>query len=213
MRPLTAFVFAFVMAASLAPRAAAADVANPTLMVEEVTLDFLAGLIREIGGGDVQIHSGEGGKSISFMDGDVPYNVTLALCETERPDKCYGFGLLVLMADTGFSNEALNKWNKDTMLLTLFKDDEKNIGIGRIELTDGGVTKKHVGAAISWFVNDVRELLKSINSQVTVQGPQGAAKQVALAPTLRPLAATREQVARAMKRLTKPYEVRRDLRR
>jgi hypothetical protein len=213
MRYLIVTLSVLLLSAGLAPNANA-DVSDPGRMVEDLTIEFLAEVIREIGGQDVQITDGEeeGTKVITFVDRDVPYNVSLALCKKAEPHVCRGFGLLVLMEDTGYSNEILNKLNRETMLVTLFKDAPKQIGVARVELTVGGVTKKHVAEMIVWFVIDFHDMLNIVNSQITAEGPGGAAQLKGGVPlAVRPIRPTAHEIARMSKRVSRPYEEQRGL--
>jgi hypothetical protein len=213
MRFLIVALSAVLLTAGVAPRADA-DVSDPTRMVEDVTIEFLAEVIREIGAKDVQIRDGEGDtKVVTFVDREVPYNVSLALCKKAAPHECHGFSLLVILEDTGYSYEILNKLNRETMLVTLFKDEAKQIGVGRVELTVGGVTKKHVADMIVWFVIDFHGMLNTLNSQITAEGPSSAAqlKGGAAPPATRPIVPTPQEIARMGKLVSKPYEEQRGL--
>lgn len=207
MRVWIVVVAALLAAAGLSPRAAA-EVTDPTRMVDRVTIELLTEVIRELGGKDIRVQEADGQKSITFVDANVPYNVTLALCKKANPGECYGFGVLVLMQDANYSWEVLNKTNQDTMLVTVFKDEEPGkLGVARVELTLGGVTKKHVAEAITWFVIDLQDMLKALGSQVTAEAAKDG-KNVALIPTPRPVAATPQEIARLSKRAARPYEER-----
>jgi hypothetical protein len=98
------------------------------------------------------------------------------------------------------------------MLATLFRDEEKTIGVARVELTDGGVTKQRVANAIGWFVVDLEETLTTLRSQLVVGGPQTRPfGPASFAPAIKLIAGTPRQIARMNKRAAKAYEKRRNL--
>jgi hypothetical protein len=184
-------------------------ISNHAAIVEVLTIDALAAIVREIGAADVKIQEADGVKSITFVDGDIPYSLSLVACEDKEATTCYGFTQLVLLDDKPtYTYEALNVLNRDTLLLTLFKDDvSKGLGIARVELTDGGVTRQHIAAALTWFVIEMRETVQKLNTAV-IAGVQSGTQQLSQTPADRATfrKPTPQDLARITKTLMGPHK-------
>jgi hypothetical protein len=190
MRKLMLAAAALALMTGLAQAAPADDkrkVSNPTAVVQSITADDIAGILREIGGADVSISDvgGENGekseKVVSFNDGGVPFSIAITLCEKVDPGKCYAFAQLMMLEDKGYSYATLNTLNVDTVTLTLFKNEkEAYVGLARIEIVDGGVTRERLANAITWYVVEVHDALKKLTQQV-VAGVSADGKTKALA--------------------------------
>lgn len=176
MRFFTATAAA-AMSLSLLSSAHAADpafpgITNPTQIVESVTAEMLAELVTQLGAGNVKIHEQDGKKSVTFVDGDIPHNLFLAFCDVE-PGKCFGVGMLVLVDNSklNFTLDTLNQGNKDTSFLTFFRQDADKFGVGRVDIVDGGVTRRNLGTQIGFFVIEFRESMKRLQNQLTASVP------------------------------------------
>lgn len=188
---------------------------NPTGIVQSVTIEDLAGIVREIGGSEVQIHDSEGTKTLSFTDGGILYNVAVTFCEKLNPGKCYAFAQLMVLEDKGYTYPTLNKFNIDTTMLTLFKEEaESVVCLARIELVDGGITRERLASAIALYVTEVRETVDKLTAQVVAgMKPDEKTKALTLATdaTPRSIAPSPRLIARIGKVLGRPYEKRRSL--
>ncbi len=179
------FIWAALALALATGFAEAADtervISNPTAMVEAVKADDLAAMLRELGAANVQIEDIKGEKVVSFSDGGVPFSIAITLCEKGNTTNCIGFAQLLVMKDGGYSYETLNQLNVDTTTLTLFKGEGGGyIGIARVELVDGGVTRARVANAILWYVAEAHDAIKKLTTQV-VAGVAPDGKTSALA--------------------------------
>lgn len=181
-------------------------ISNPTAVVQSVTADDIAGILREMGGADVSISEVSGEKVVSFKDGGVPFSIAITVCEKTAPSKCYGFAQLLMLEDKGYSYATLNTLNADTVTLTLFKNEKESyVGLARVELVDGGVTRQRVASAISWYVSEAQEALKVLTQQV-VAGANADGKTKTLSMdvlTPRPLEVAPETALRMTKALSR----------
>lgn len=164
---------------ALAGAATAADqneppIANPDQVISSVSAESLAALVRELGAPQAEVRDAGGGeKIVVFSDGGIPYNLQAVMCDQPRPGKCIALALVVLLETSagGYSLEALNGVNKSNLYLTFFKVDSSKIGVGNLQLIDGGVTKRNLAINIASFIVTFRETLKGLQSQ-TVAGLQ-----------------------------------------
>lgn len=208
MRKLMLAAVTFTLVTSLGQ--AAEDerkISNPTTVVQSVTADDVAGLLREMGAADTTITDGENEKIVSFRDGGVPFNIAVTVCEKANPGKCYGLAQLMMLKDKGYSYASLNALNTETLTLTLFKNEkEAYVGLARVELIDGGVTRERLANAITWYVVEVHEALAKLTKQVVAGvDADGKTKPLAMdgAAAPQPVAADRETVARMMKAISR----------
>lgn len=183
-------------------------ISNPTAIVQSVTADDVAGLLREMGGADVTITDGEHEKIVSFRDGGVPFNIAITICEKADPGKCYGLAQLMMLKDNGYSYATLNALNIETITLTLFKNEkDAYVGLARVELIDGGVTRERLANAITWYVVEVHEALAKLTKQVVAGvDADGKTKPLVMdgAAAPQPVAANPEimsQMTKALSRL------------
>ncbi len=170
---------AAIAIASLSPLAGAQaaerdfpNITNPKGVIESVTAETLAELATQIGGRDVKIHEQNGKKSVTFFDGDIPHNLWLAFCDIE-PGKCFGVGMLVILDNTElkFTLDTLNQGNRDTSFLTFFREDSGKLGVGRVDLVTGGVTRENLGTEIGFFAIEFRETLERLSKQLVAGTP------------------------------------------
>jgi hypothetical protein len=175
------------------------NISNPTTVVQNVTADDVAGMLRELGAANVSIGESEKEKIVSFSDGGVPFHIAITVCEKANPTKCIGLAQLTLIEDKNYSYATLNKFNAETLTLTLFKNDKQtHVGLARIDLIDGGVTRERIANGILWYVAEVHETLDSLAKQVLADANANG-KSDTLATAIRPIAATPEVVARIVK--------------
>jgi hypothetical protein len=208
MRKLILAAAAVALMTGLAQAAEERTVSNPTTVVQNVTADDIAGMLRELGAADVTIGESEGEKIVSFTDGGIPFHIAITVCEKANPTKCVGLAQLTLIEDKNYSYPTLNKFNADTLTLTLFKTDkETHVGLARVELIDGGVTRARIANAILWYVAEVHETLTNLTKQV-VAGVNADGKPNTLSggTTIRSIAATPEIVARIVKAMGRPTD-------
>jgi hypothetical protein len=185
-------------------------ISNPTALVESVSADDIAAMLREMGGVDVKISDVKGEKVVSFKDGGVPFDIAITLCEKDAPTKCIGLAQLMMLQDKSYSYETLNTLNVETLTLTLFKKDAY-IGLARVELIDGGVTRERVSNAIAWYVAEVHDALKKLTQQVVAGvGADGKTNTLALdaATPPHPIKAAPETVVSIIKTMDRLKEKR-----
>jgi hypothetical protein len=155
-------------------------VTNPTQVVDSAVAEDLAQIVREINGQDVQVVEANGKKGVMFKDGDIPYTMAPVFCDI-LPGKCLGFVMVVILDNNEFkfTLDTLNFANKSTSFLTFFKEDSSKINVGRVNLVDGGVTRKNIAINISLSAMEFRETLKRLQSQLTVGNDRGTPFQSA----------------------------------
>lgn len=178
-------------------------ISNPTTVVQSVTADEVAGILRELGAANVTLGESEGEKVVSFTDGDVPFHIAITLCEKANPTKCIGLAQLTLIEDKKYAYSTLNKFNADTLTLTLFKtDEETHVGLARIDFIDGGVTRERIANGILWYVAEVHETLTALTKQVVADVNAGGKPNTLTmsgSTAIRAIAAKPELVARIVK--------------
>ena len=184
-------------------------IANPTQMIDSVTVENISELAKELGGQSIETREFNGRKTVIMMDGEVPYNLGLAICDM-RPGKCVILLAFVLMdfGDTNYPLEVVNSLNRDGWFLTMAKTGEKNImSFGRAIIVDGGVTKKNLAINMGAFVGAFRETMKNLKTQL-VAGvyPSGAQLKAQMSePTFRPVVPQPEEAARIMDKMAEAY--------
>lgn len=195
--------------------ALAADDANeppitsPSQMIDGVTVENVSELAKELGGQNIEMREFNGRKTVIMMDGEVPYNLGLAICDM-RPGKCVILLAFVLMdfGDANYPLEVVNSLNRDGWFLTMAKTGEKNImSFGRAIIVDGGVTKKNLAMNIGAFVGAFRETMKALKTQLVAGVYPGGAQLKAqmIEPTVRPVVPQPEEAARIMDKLAEAY--------
>jgi len=168
------------------------NVTNPTQLVDSAIAEDLAQIVREINGQDVQVREANGKKGVTFKDGDIPYTMAPVFCDI-LPGKCLGFVMVVVVdnSELKFTLDTLNSANKGTSFLTFFKEESNKFTVGRVNLVDGGVTKKNIAINISLSAMEFRETMKRLQNQLTVgydranpyqRASYGAGRWRALAP-------------------------------
>lgn len=182
-------------------------ISNPNDVVTQVTEESIVALLRELGAQKIEVVDVKGGrKQIVFYDGLMPYNMMLTGCEI-RPGKCVAYALVAIL-DTGTTNyslDAINAANKNHAFVTIVKVEAGKVGGGRIQLVDGGVTKKNIAINIASFVVNFAESMKSIQSQLVAGYRPGSGFQNAAfgQPQLRGVPATPEQMLSVVNGLAK----------
>lgn len=198
---------------ALAASAMAADqpepLTNPTMLMDSVTAENVAEIVREIGGQDVQIRQVDNSSLVTFSDAGIPYNLGIVQCDV-RPGKCVGLIMVVVVEGGKFSLETINARNKSDVFVSVAKFDETKTGIGRALLVDSGVTKKNIAMNIASFAGAVRLAIKTLNEQVIASAGQqqylraGTASPAPFRPVLLPP----RETARIIAVLDKPYATR-----
>lgn len=176
-------------------------ITDPMSLVDTVTVDNVSKLVAELGAQDVKTQDISGTKMVTFMDAGVPYNLPIFLCDV-RPGKCVALAMAVVVdpGATSYGLEALNEYNKNNPFLTAVKLDGNKIGLGRLWLVDGGVTKKNLAVNIASFIVNFRAV--KLQPQVVASAqPPGAFRPTAYAPPLRFVPASKrdiEQLTRSL---------------
>lgn len=184
------------------------NLTNPTQIVDSVVAEDLAQILREIGGTDVQVRENKGKKGISFKDGDIPYTAAPVFCDIQ-PGKCLAFVMAVIVDNSqlNFTLDTLNSANRTTSFLTFFREENSKFIVGRVNLVDGGVTKKNIGMQVALFAEEFREAMKRLQTQLTVGLDRRVPYQrVAYGPVrIRAIPAAPDEVARIADTMAQDY--------
>lgn len=179
---------------------------NPTALWDSVTPESVAETVRELGGQQVEIRGTGNERIVTFVDGNIPYNLAPAICDV-RPGKCVGLIMVVIM-DTGtvkLSLDALNAQNKTNVFVSVAKFEENKIGIGHGLLLDSGVTKKNLAMNIATFASTVRDTIKALSTPVVASnGAEFRPTSFGPRPTLRPVFVNPAELARYVQSVAKP---------
>lgn len=171
MQSVTAAALATFSLASLANAAqdGPLNIANPNQVVDAAVVEDLAQIVRDVNGQDVQVREANGKKGVTFKDGDVPYTIAPVFCDIQ-PGKCLGYVMVVVVdnSELKFTLDTLNTANKTTSFLTFFKEENNKFTVGRVNLVDGGVTRKNIAISVSVNAMEFRETMKRLQNQVTV---------------------------------------------
>lgn len=199
----------FALAFAIATPALAADqpepLTNPTMLMDSLTAEAIAEIVRELGGQQVQTREAEGKKIVTFVDGNIPYNLGVVQCEV-RPGKCVGLIMVVIVEGGTFSLENINARNKSDLFVSVAKFDETRTGIGRALLVDSGVTKKNVAMNIASFAAATRLAIKSLNEQLIANAnPAFRPAALAGARPARAVLLSPRDTARLIAAFDKPY--------
>lgn len=198
---------------ALAAPAMAADqpepLTNPTMLMDSVTAESVAEIVREIGGQDVQIRQVDQSSVVTFSSAGIPYNLGIAQCDI-RPGKCVALIMVVVMEGGQISLETINKRNKSDLFLSVAKFDETKTGIGRALLVDSGVTKKNIAMNIAVFAGAVQLAIKTLNEQVVASAGQQQYLRAGTAPgsRLRPVLLPPRDMARLIAAFDMPHATR-----
>jgi hypothetical protein len=184
-------------------------VANPTLVMDSITAEDIAAIVRELGGQNVQIGQAEGRNVVTFSDGGVPYNLGIVQCDV-RPGKCVGLILVVVIEGGQISLTTINTRNKSDVFLSVAKFDETRTGIGRAHLIDSGVTRNNIALNIAAFAGAVPAAIKTLNEQVVASAPQPQFLRAnpASNPRFRPVRLPLRETVRIIAEFDKPYATR-----
>lgn len=177
-RLITAAAFA-ITSLALQPAAQAAEdafpnITDPKQVVESLDVDVLAEIVTQIGGGDVRKHTDQKQKGVSFLDGQTPHNLVLTFCDIE-PGKCFGVLMLVVVDNSklNFTLDTLNQGNKDSAFLTFYREENSKFLVGRVDIVEGGITRRNLGVKIGMFAIEFRETMKRLSSQLSAALPGG----------------------------------------
>ncbi|MDZ4867579.1 MAG: hypothetical protein SGI91_09675 [Alphaproteobacteria bacterium] len=185
----------------------AEPVTNPTMLIDSVTAEGVAEIVREIGGQNVQIAQVDKSNVVTFSDAGIPYNLGIVQCDV-RPGKCVGLIMVVVMEGGQISLETINTRNKSDVFLSVAKFDDTKTGIGRALLVDSGVTKKNIAMNISAFAGAVQLAIKTLNQQVVASTGQQQYLRAASAAPFRPALLPPHEAARIIAAFDKPYATR-----
>lgn len=200
---------ALALAFAIATPALAADqpepLTNPTMLLDSLTAESVAEIVRELGGQQVQTREADGKRIVTFVDGNIPYNLGIVQCEP-RPGKCVGLIMVVIVEGGKFSLENINAQNKSDLFVSVAKFDETRTGIGRALLVDSGVTKKNVGMNIASFAAATRLAIKSLNEQLVASAsPAFRPAALAGARPARPVLLSPRDTVRLIAAFDKPH--------
>lgn len=180
---------------------------NPTMVMDSLTAESVAEIVRELGGQQVQVREGEGKKIVTFVDGTIPYNLGIVQCEI-RPGKCVGLIMVVIVDGGKFSLENINARNKSDLFVSVAKFDETRTGIGRALLVDSGVTKKNIAMNIASFAGAVQLAIKTLNEQLIASGPGFQRAGLMQSPPARAVLLAPRDTARIIAAFDKPVATR-----
>jgi hypothetical protein len=192
-------------APALAADAPEPPITNPMSIVDSVGPEQFADLMRELGAQQVQIREAEGQKIVTFFNGEVPYNVGFSLCDI-RPGKCLALTMIVVInlgTGTAPALETLNAANGG-MYVTAVRVDANRFAVGRVEIVDGGVTKKNLAINAGSFIVTFQALMRSLNEQV-VASVQPRSSYLSAPTRPRAVFATPSEMARITKALSANY--------
>jgi hypothetical protein len=195
----------FAAAPALAADAPEPPITNPTSIVDSVGPDQFAEMMRELGAQQVQIREAEGQKIVTFFNGEVPYNVGFGLCDI-RPGKCLALTMIVVInlgTGTAPALETLNAANGG-MYVTAVRVDANRFAVGRVEIVDGGVTKKNLAINAGSFIATFQALMRGLNEQV-VASVQPRSSYLSAPTRPRAVFATPREMARITKAMSANY--------
>jgi hypothetical protein len=200
---LVATAFASNIAAA---QPAEPPISNPNEVVTDVTEEGLVTLLRELGAQKIETRDmSTGRKQIVFYDGAMPYNMMLTGCDI-RPGKCIAYALVAIL-DTGTTNyslDAINAANKSNAFVTMVRVETGKVGGGRIQLIDGGATKKNIAINIASFILNFAESMKGIQSQLVAGTGPGSFQNAGFGrPQLRGVPASPDQMLSIVNGFTK----------
>ncbi len=186
---LTALVAAAIVFAVPAQAAEPAEpaLANANQVIDNLTLESIADLLREMGAQQVEIKEVGNQRGILMVDGGIPYNVAVGLCD-RRPGKCLVLGIMVVIENGagGYPLDTLNTVNKNNLFVTLYKVDSAKFGVGRLHLVDGGVTKRNLAINVASYVATFRDVMQQLQNQTIASVRPGAYQQASFGrPQLR----------------------------
>lgn len=186
---------------------------EPMSILDSVSAENVSEVLREMNAQQVQVHDVEGTKVVTFVDGNIPYNMVVTLCDV-RPGKCVGL-VVVVALETGtlkFPPELINSHNKDYPFVCVVQLDNQRIGMGHAFLVDSGVTKKNLAMNIGTFAASVRESMKYLTSQIVASNEAGTKApfdKVKFNPgELRPVFLAKEEAARMANAVSEPVKER-----
>lgn len=172
MRRLLSLTAIFA-AIAFAGTAHAAGLTDPTAIIENLTTENMTALVQELGGDQIQVNEGDGIKIIQFRSGSIPFNLAFA-CE-KGTAVCVGLFMLVAIdpGTTHYPLELFNTFNKDHPFVSAVALDGNKYGVGRMLLTDGGVTKRNIALNLATFSLAPEAIMKFLASQLVAGYQQG----------------------------------------
>jgi hypothetical protein len=198
---------AAVLAAAPAFAAEAPEppITNPMSIIDSANPEQFAEMMRELGATQVQVREAEGQKVVTFFNGEVPYNVGFGLCDI-RPGKCLALTMIVVVnlgTGTVPPLETLNAVNGG-MYVTAVRVDANRFAVGRVEIVDGGVTKKNLAINAGSFIVTFQALMRSLSEQVVASAqPRSSYLSAPVRP--RAVFATPREMARITKAMSANY--------
>jgi len=204
--PFIAFALLACLA-SLAPAPAMAQggdvpITQPDQVLDTLTAEAVGSLVAELGGKEVEIRDLEGGKVVIFVDAGIPYQLSVAGCES-IPGKCISLVMLVFVETgaSGITTDMVNSGNLEEFFITSLKVDDKTMAFGRGLLVAGGVTRRNLAMNIGVYANRTGEALKHFASKVVASNalpgaPQNLSMGAGKINAVRP---TDEQLSAALK--------------
>jgi hypothetical protein len=190
---------------TLAAEAPEPPISNPTSIIDSVSPEQFAEMMRELGAQQVQVREAEGQKIVIFFNGEVPYNAGFGLCDI-RPGKCLALTMIVVInlgTGTVPPLETLNAVNGG-MYVTAVRIDANRFAVGRVEIVDGGVTKKNLAINAGSFIVTFQALMKSLDQQV-VAALQPRSSNLSAPVRPRAVLATPSEMARITKAMSANY--------
>lgn len=211
--PLARFIAVVLAAAPFAATSARAEppeppISNPDGLVTNITEDGVTSLLKELGVTKFESRDlSDGRRQIVFYDGTMPYNLAPTAC-TIRPGKCIAYSLIAIV-DTGNTNfplEAINDVNQNNLFVTMVKVENGKYGAGRIDLIDGGVTRKNLAINIASFIVNYRDAMTKLQNQLVASNPSNAYLGASIGtPQLRMVPATPQQMHQMIDKLSRNY--------
>lgn len=202
---LTAAASLAAIASAFAAEPIEPPITNPTSIVDSADPEKVAEMMRELGAQQVQVREAQGEKVVTFFYGEVPYNIGFSLCDV-RPGKCLAATMIVVV-NLGTATvpplESLNTVNGG-MFVTAVKLDANRFAVGRVNVVDGGVTKKNLAINAGSFVVTFQALIKALDEQVVASAQS---RNAYLSAPIRPRAvlATPGDIARITKAMSANY--------
>jgi hypothetical protein len=170
---LVGLIFAFVSGsigqAADQPAEDKGGVSQPEAVVEQLTMNDVAAIVKEIGGENVEAKVIGTIPVVLFKGGGSPFAIVLICDESNVCSKLapiYDFA-----AD--YPLEYVNKFNKESDAVTVVRVKKGLYRVKQIIDMTGGVTRGNVAYSIVGFVNSMATTLQTLNSQL-VAGLDGS---------------------------------------
>lgn len=176
-------------------------ISKPDQVIDTLTAETVKALVMEMGGKEVEVRDLEGGKVVIFTDAGIPYQMSVAGCDS-IPGKCISLVMLVFVETgaSGITTDMVNSRNLEDFFATSLKVDDNMMAFGRGLLLAGGVTRRNLAMNIGVYANRTGEALKHFASKVVASsGLPGAPQNLSLsAGTVRAVRPTDAQLSSAI---------------